>query len=185
MVFAALDSDTSLLAAQRDALVEHFSENPSDPSAPLPVPAVGAWAYPVDCASIVADADLSGVPGLGERAVGRQTGGNDAFYPEAESALWGEFTPPLCGVDGEDATIEFDARGGSRWMEGEVSATWGASPLVLSGIDKAFSIPDKYGYTDVEVFDGPNWLSFRVKHLKNAEPIATALVAALDKTGAQ
>ena len=81
--------------------------------------AEGAWAWPVDCAAVIAAGD-------------------------------------------------FSALGGSRWAEAEVTAFAGASTIAVDGIDSVVLSPYYGDTTRVDAFDGPNWVSFSVRHASNA-----------------
>lgn len=136
--------------------------------APIPLPAVGAWAKPTDCAAVVAAGDVSGVPGLGAGAVGMEFPfGGHPNTNAAESALVGSNTPfPYCWIDGESADVLFVASGGGRWLESQV--TVGATPFTIEGYESAYTSPGQEGLTKVDVFDGPNWLHFQVRYTTNA-----------------
>lgn len=181
---STIDSDLTALAAYQTALLSLFEQRATPENyAPLPIPAAGAWRYPVDCASVVAAADLSAVPGLGAGTEGGQTGGSDAYFPPAEFALWGAFTPPYCTMYKGDVYVDFQAFGGGRYMESTIAALPGAASLAIDGIESAITVPTGYDdRTVVHVFSGPNWLHFTVKFTKNAAPIAKALIASLDAT---
>jgi hypothetical protein len=167
----------------RDAFLELFTEraNAATP-APVPVPAIRAWALPVDCASVVAAGDFSGVSGLGASSTGGQTGGTDVLPPAAEMDLWGGFGTPYCEVNGEAANVLFVASGGGRWLESSVAAA--GTPFVIEGYESAYASPGWDGLTNVDVFDGPNRLHFEIRYMSNAKALADALFAALNTTAA-
>ena len=172
--------------AATDSFMALFEQRAAayDPS-PIPIPAVGAWANPTDCAAVVAAGDFSTVPGVGAGAVGTEFPfGGHANTNAAEVALVGSATPyPYCWIDGESADVTFVASGGGRWLESQ--ATAGASPFAIDGYESAYTSPGEEGLTKVDVFHGPNWLHFQVKYTKNAKFIADALFAALDATAAR
>jgi hypothetical protein len=186
----AFADSTSSAASVAAAFVAMFTDH-ADLVAPVPVPlpAVGAWALPVDCEAVVAAGDFTRVPGLEAGARGDFGLGNDfeAARSDAEHALDSFYGTPYCAVSASDASvsINFVASGGGRWLESEVSAI--AAPFALEGYDSAYQSPasDDSSLTNVEVFDGPNYLHFTVRYLKNAKPLADALYAALDTTAAE
>jgi hypothetical protein len=170
-------------AVTRDAFVDLFTEraNAATP-APVPIPAIGAWALPVDCASVVAAGDFSAVPGLGASSTGDHTGGTDVLPPAAEMALWGGLGMPYCEVRGEAANVLFVGSGGGRWLESSVAET--TTPFAIEGYESAYVSPGQDGLTKVDIFDGPNWLHFEIRYTKNAKALADALFAALNTTAA-
>ncbi len=183
-VFRA-DNDGEQLRAAQSALLALFEERAADAAnaAPLPIPAVGAWAWPVKCAEVVAAGDFSAVPGLGATVTGEQTGGSDAYIPLGETALWGEYAPPSCAVFNGDVFVVFDALGGGRWTESDALARPGASTIAVEGVDTVVLSPeDAADYIRVDAYSGPNWVSFYVRYAANAGVAAQALVAALDTT---
>jgi hypothetical protein len=157
--------------------------------APALLPAIGAWALPVNCESVVAAGDFSAVPGLEGGSRGDFGLGNDseAARSVAEQALDSFYGTPYCIVSASDASVSvgFVASGGGRWLESEVAAI--ATPMALDGYESAYQSPmvDDSTLTNIEVFDGPNYLHFTVRYVKNAKPFADALFAALDTTAAQ
>ncbi len=176
------DNDRAAVEAAQSALLELFAERAERAIvAPVPLPAVGAWAWPSNCDAIVAAADFSAVPGLGG-SVQSYSGGTDAYYPPAEIALLGSYGPPICVVRSGDVSIDFTALGGARWAETEVATMPGATTLAVDGIDSVMLSPTNYGKTRVDAFDGPNWVTFSVLHASNAGTLAQALIAALDTT---
>lgn len=178
-----IDAPVVDMEAAKQTLLALFTERATPANvAPVPIPAAGSWAFPVECESVVAAADLSGVPGLGADSTGYSgAGGSDAYYPPAVQALWGPHGLPHCGIDGESVFLDFDASGGGRWKESELSAA-PAVPLVAEAFDAAYAVPLSDGRFRIHAFNGPNWISFDVTFTKNAVPIATALIAALDAT---
>lgn len=148
---------------------------------PLPVQAEGAWALPADCGALVAAGDFSAVPGLGASVEGWDAGFGDAYYVPVGVALNGGQLLP-CGVTSGDVTVNFSWLGGGRWVEDEVEALPGATTLAVEGIDSVILSPAYESSTRVDVFTGPNWLSFNVRFTKNAGVLTQALVAALDTT---
>jgi hypothetical protein len=165
-----------------DAFIELFTTRADNlVPAPVPIPAAGAWALPVDCVGIVAAGDFSQVAGLGASVVGDHVGGTDAYYPPAEAALWGSFGLPFCSVTGT-VDVVFVAMGGGRWFESTVAST--ATPFAIEGYESAYVSPGQLDLTKVDIFDGPNWLHFQIRHTGNAKSLADALSAALDTTAA-
>jgi uncharacterized protein YceK len=177
------DVELTVIESATNALLSMFEERATPAnSAPVPLAAAGSWAYPVDCEAIVAASDFSAVPGLGASSTGSAGGGgSDAYYPAAVIALWRELGLPHCVIAGESVYLYFDAFGGGRWMEAELSAA-PASLLPVEGIDAVYATPLGDGTSRINVFDGPNWLQFTVSFTKNAGAIATRLVTALDAT---
>lgn len=168
----------------RDAFIDIFTPRASaGASPPVPLPAIGAWALPVDCAAVVAAGDFSAVPGLGAVSTGGHAGGTDVPFAPAETALWGGLGMPFCGVTGESVEVIFVASGGGRWMESAVAAT--GTPFVIDGYESAFVTPGQVGLTKVDIFQGPNWLHFQIRHTGNAKAMADALFAALATTAAE
>lgn len=157
--------------------------NASTP-APVPIPALGAWAHPVDCQAVVATGDVSAVSGLGAAAVGmRFPFGGHRYAFLAEDALEnGDATFPYCWIDGEAADVTFVALGGGRWLESTVAAT--GTPFVIDGYESAYATPGQEGLTKVDIFHGPNWLHFQIRHTSNAKALADALFAGLNATAA-
>ena len=179
------DRDIGLAATAQAALLAVFAEHAVGVNvAPVPLPAAGAWSFPVDCPAVVAAADFSGVPGLGASSTGDHGGGSDAFYPRAALELWSDVGPPHCFITGESVYLYFDAYGGGRWKEAEVAAGAGTAPIAVDGLDAVYSVPLGDGTFRVNVFDGPNWLQFTVNFTTNAPAIAQTLVASLDLTAA-
>lgn len=177
------DNDTSALISAQTELLDLFAENATAANAaPLLLPAAGAWAWPLDCESVVAAGDFSAVPGLGATVSGGQSGGTDAYFPGAQIQLLGGYGLPYCGVWTDAASVDFSALGGARWAEADVTALPGATVTVVEGIDVVVVSPTEWGMTRVDAFDGPNWVTFHVKHASNAGSMAQALVAALDTT---
>lgn len=181
-----ITSDTTAPAsAAATAFLSIFTDraNAAVP-APVPLPAVGAWAHPVDCEAVVSAGDVSSVPGLGAASVGmRFPFGGHPYATPAETALepgGAEF--PYCWIDGESADITFVAMGGGRWLES--TAMTGATPITVDGYESAYSSPGQEGLTNVDIFDGPNWLHFKIRYLSNAKVFADALFAGLDATAA-
>lgn len=167
----------------RAALLEIFDERATPAAAaPVPLPAVGAWAMPMDCQAIVAAADLSAVPGLGAQSYGEGTGGRGGPLPLVLSYIHGDDQLIGCEIIGESASVEFLALGGMRWKS-DTTQSEGQSGLDIAGLDEVIATYLGEVY-QIDVIDGPNWLQFTVKNLTNAAPIATALVAALDATAA-
>lgn len=156
----------------------------ANPPAPVPLPALGAWAHPVDCAAVVAAGDLSSVSGIGASAVGMPFPfGGHAELNVAKVAVQGTNSPfPYCWIEGEAAEVTFVASGGGRWLESTVSAT--GTPFAIDGYESAYTTPGQDGLTKVDIFDGPNWLHFQIKFTSNAKPLADALFAGLDATAA-
>lgn len=183
-VSAEVDAET--VRTQRDALRLIFIERAAEqPAALVPIPAVGAWVLPPDCESVVAGADLSAIPGLGAGSTGGPGGGYGKEGPPAEFAIAGGWSPPSCTIigEGEGVYVDFVPIGGYRWKEQEVAARSDATPVVLEGIDSAYSVPGYFeGTTFVYAFSGPNMLLFSVRYMTNAAGIATALIASLDAT---
>ena len=180
------DSDSVALNAAQSGLLDLFAQRAEGANvAPLPLPAVGAWAWPLDCVAVVEAGDFSAVPGLGASPSGGPEGGNDAYYPPAERSTWRDHTLPFCGVYNGDVSVSFYALGGGRWVEPSVTAFAGATTTSVDGIDSVVLSPTDYGKTRVDVFDGPNWATFYVSHASNAGVMAQALVAALDTTAAE
>lgn len=182
---AYVSASTSVDATRvsRDALIAIFSEKAAAVSpVPVPIPAVGAWVLPPDCAAVVAGADLSAVPGLGAGSTGSPYGGYGKDAPMAEGAIAGDWSPPTCVIMGVSAEVEFAPIGGSRWREADLAARADATALTLAGVDAAYGVPYENGTTLVYAFSGPNMLMFAVKFTKNAAGIATALIASLDST---
>ena len=176
-------SDPSAQQQTQKAILDLFAQRATvEAAAPVPLPAQGAWAWPVNCAAVVDAGDFSAVPGLGAAATGEQSGGSDAYYPAAEVALWGGFSPPYCNVYSGDVYVTFYALGGGRWAEASVTAVPGATSVPVEGIDVVVQSPGYSGLTRVDVFDGPNWLTFWVRYPANAGVAAQALVSALDTT---
>lgn len=180
---ASSTGDISAIESATESLRLLFEQRATpENAAPVPLPAVGSWAYPVNCEAIVAASDFSAVPGLGSASLGYTgAGGSDAYYPRAVSALWGASGLPHCGIEGESVSLDFDAFGGGRWKEAELSAS-PATKLPVDGVDAVYATALGDGSSRINVFDGPNWLQFTVKFTKNAGPIATQLVTALDAT---
>ena len=150
---------------------------------PVPLPAVGAWANPVECQDVVAAADFSGVPGLGASAVGIPFpfGGDVTILLPAEVALEdGDPNFPYCWIDGEAADVTFVAMGGGRWLESTVAAT--GTPFAIEGYESAYVTPGQENLTKVDIFHGPNWLHFQIVHTSNAKALADALFAGLNAT---
>ena len=169
---------------EQAALVALFSQQAASYVAvPTPIPAVGAWVYPLDCAGVADAADLSAVPGLGGDAKGTWTSAIEGTYSSmAEAQLWGNYSP-VCEIYEPGVnrlTVDFEAYGGARWEETELAA--GASPLAADGLDFVGATPLPDGRFAIDVFEGPNWLHFTVGSTSIAGPIAIALVAALDTT---
>ena len=180
-----IDADsTEPVAAATAQFLQLFSEraNVAVP-APTPIPAVGAWALPVDCKSVVAAGDFSAVSGLGPAVTGGQTGGTDVRPAPAEVALWGGLGTPFCSVANGSVDVTFVASGGGRWMESGVATA--GTPFAIDGYESAYTSPGQVGLTRVDVFDGPNWLHFQVRYTSNAKTLADALFAALNTTAAQ
>lgn len=177
------DGDAAVVSAAQATLLSLFADRATpENSAAVPIPAAGSWAYPVNCEAIVAAAVLSGVPGLGASSTGYTgAGGSDAYYPAAVVALWGPTGLPHCGIQGESVYLDFDAFGGGRWKEAELSAA-PAVPLAVDGVDAVYVLPLSDGRFRINAFDGPNWLQFDVGFTENAGPIAAALVTSLDAT---
>jgi hypothetical protein len=186
------DSGTATWLEEQSALLSLFSERAKQAAAvPAPIPALGAWAYPIDCEAVVAAGDFSAVSGVGTAVIGTSTFGQEGLYiPPAEVALWGGFDWPVCEIngatpDGTGVHVDFEAYGGARWMESAIKASTGATPTAVEGLDSVIATPAVDGYTKIDVFDGPNWLTFTVKPGQDAGQIATQLVAALKVTAAQ
>jgi hypothetical protein len=169
----------------RDSLLALFDQRAkaAEP-APVPIPAVGAWAHPVDCAAVVAAGDFSAVPGLGAASTGVDFpfGSHDYAIAAVDAIENGSAEFPWCWIEGENAQVLFVASGGGRWLEDVVGAT--AEPFVIEGYDSAYVSPGADGLTKVDIFDGPNWLHFQIMHVANAKPLADALFAALSTTAA-
>ncbi len=177
------DNDLAALGAAQTSLLDLFAQRAQGANvAVLPLPAAGSWAWPVDCATVVAAGDFSAVPGLGGSVTGGQTGGSDAYFVAAENALWGGFVPPYCEVGHDQIWVYFSALGGGRWTQSEVSAFPGSSTIAVAGIDSVLLSPGYGDTTRVDVYDGPNWVTFNVRYASNAGSMAAALVAALDTT---
>lgn len=168
-------------SAAQDALSTLFIARSEEATAALaPVPASGAWASPVDCATLVASVDFSGVSGLGAGSTGEGVGGRGGYVPAAIMDLHGADQLPGCEVLGESASATFFDGGGMRWKGAELSA--GATALDVEGLDTVLISAPSNGLQTVDVLDGPNWLRFSVKFVSNAPAIAQSLVAALDAT---
>lgn len=182
-VFRA-DNDQTALASAQAALLDLFEQRADAAAAvPLPLQPVGAWAWPVDCASVIGAGDFSAVPGLGATVeVGAGGGSTGAYFTPAEIELAGNFPIPYCDVRNGDVFVYFIALGGSRWAESAVAALPGATTIAVEGIDSVVLSPYYDDMTRVDAFDGPNWVSFSVRHSSNAGALAQALVAALDTT---
>ena len=176
----ANDLDAS---AEQAGLLQLFAERADRANAaPIPLPADGAWGWPVDCAGLVATADFSSVPGFEGAVEGWDVGFGDGYRVPAEWALMANDFDE-CSVNSGDLTVTFRAMGGMRWAETEILALPGATTTVFDGMDTVVLSPAAYGdKTRVDVFTGPNWLSFSVRYAKNAEVLARVLVAALDAT---
>lgn len=181
-VWVSGQADPVTLGTQRDVLRAIFLDRIAtrDP-VPVPIPALGSWLLPPDCAAVVAGADLSAVPGLGS-ATGDVGGGYGKDGPQAEFAVADGWSPPTCVINGSGATVEFAPIGGSRWKEESIAARADATALALEGVEAAYGVPYRDGLTLVYAFDGPNMLMFTVRHTKNAAGIATALIASLNAT---
>ena len=153
--------------------------------APVPLPAIGAWALPVDCAAVVAAGDVSAVPGLGAAAVGMRFpfGGHDYAFAAADALENGSAEFPYCWIDGEAADVTFVAMGGGRWLESTVAA--GGTPFAIEGYESAYLTPGQENLTKVDIFHGPNWLHFQIVHTSNAKSLADALFAGLNVTAAR
>ncbi len=149
------------------------------PPAPVPVPALGAWVLPVNCAAVVAAGDFSTVPGLGATSTGDGVLGNDfeRLFSDGERALEGPTGVPICEIYGSDATVDFVASGGGRWLESTVATV--ATSFAIEGYESAYVSGDGE-IKQVDVFDGPNWLHFTIRHISNAKALADALFAALN-----
>ena len=169
---------------EQAGLLALFNGRATDASAvPAPIPAVGAWAYPLSCETVVAAADFSAVAGLGKDAMGSQVLGLEGTYSSPlEMQLWGSDSPicEIYALPAGSATVDFEAYGGARWEQAELAA--GSTPLPVDGLDSVTATPTSDGRFAIDVFEGPNWLHFTVSFTKNAGPIALALVAALDAT---
>lgn len=178
------DNDTSALIAAQSSLLELFAQRAEDAAmVALSLPAVGAWAWPVDCVAVGAAGDFSAIPGLGAATVGvRAGGGTGAYYHPVDFALAGDFPIPHCLLRNGDVFVYFIALGGSRWAESEVTALAGATTVAVEGLDSVVLSPYYDETTRVDVFDGPNWVSFSVRYASNAGALSQALVAALDTT---
>ena len=177
--------DAAMVQTARSTLLDLFAQRAAaaEPT-PLPLPAIGAWEMPVQCESVVAGADLSTVAGLGAGSTGEGSGGRGGHMPYAVTGLHGDDDLPFCLVVGESAEVPFTALGGMRWKGQQTAEAGGATPLTVDGLDSVYVSPTRNGGFTVDVLDGPNWLQFHVQFTKNAPGIATALVAALDATGA-
>ena len=183
------DADASARTAAQTGLLELFTQRAIESNAaPLPMPAAGSWSWPVDCAAVVASGEFSAVPGFGSGAVGSLTGGSGAYNSPGEMALWpAALTPPYCELRNGDLYVWFDALGGGRWAEANVSALSEATTIAVDGVDKVVISPIhseriEFERTRVDAFDGPNWVTFYVRYPSNAGVMAQALVAALDTT---
>lgn len=173
------------VSAATAAFLALFDERASAANpAPTPIPAIGAWAHPVDCAAVVATGDVSAVPGLGSAAVGTRFpfGGHDYAAPAADALERGSAEFPYCWIDGEAADLTFVAMGGGRWLESTVAAA--GTPFAIEGYESAYVSPGQEGLTKVDIFHGPNWLHFQIAHTSNAKALADALFAGLNATAA-
>ena len=181
-VFRA-DNDQAALASAQSSLLDLFAQRADEASAaPLPLPAVGAWAWPVDCPAVGVAGDFSAVPGLGAAAESlRAGGGTDAYFTPADKALAGDYPVPYCVLRTGDVYVYFIAQGGTRWAEAEVTALPGATTIAVDGIDVVV-LSSGWEMTRVDAFDGPNWVTFYVRFPSNAGVLAQALVTALDTT---
>ena len=181
-VFRA-DNDQAALASAQSSLLELFAQRAEEASVvPVPLPAAGAWAWPVDCVAVGAAGDFSAVPGLGAATESlRAGGGTDAYFAPADKALAGDYPVPYCLLQSGEVFVYFIALGGSRWAEAQVTARPDATTIAVDGIDTVVLSPGWEG-TRVDAFDGPNWVTFFVRHSSNAGVLAQALVAALDTT---
>ena len=178
------DNDQAALASAQSAILDLFAERADGADeVPLPLQAVGAWAWPVDCAAVIAAGDFSAVPGLGASAeAGRGGGSSGAYFTPAEIKLAGNYPVPYCDVRNGDVSVYLIALGGSRWAEAEVTALDGATTIAVDGIDTVVLSPYYNDTTRVDAFDGPNWVSFSVRYATNAGALAQALIEALDTT---
>ena len=181
-----LPSTIEVMESTTAAFIALFEERATAAQpAPVLVPAIGAWAHPVDCAAVVAAGDFSSVPGLGAGSVGTEFpyGAHDYALPAEDALENGSAEEPWCWIDGEDADVLFVAMGGGRWLEDTVLDTGGILST-LDGYERAYESAGEDGMTQVDVFDGPNWLHIEVRYMKNAKSLADALFAALNTTAA-
>jgi hypothetical protein len=173
---ATLGQDPAAAQEARDALVAIFAEKAATQvPVPVPLPAVGAWALPPDCA-------FSLIPGLGAAATGGDGYGYGKDTTQAERTLSENWLPAACVITGESVDLEFAPIGGGRWHEEAIARRVDATPLALDGVEAAYGVPYHEGLTLIYAFDGPNMLMFSVRFTKNAAGVATALIASLDST---
>jgi hypothetical protein len=183
---SSIGNDEATATAARDALLAIFSDKASreDP-VPVPLPALGSWALPPDCAAVASAADFSAVPGLGADAAAAEFGYGKQTS-RAEGVLTEDWFGESCYLTGESASIEFVPIGGARWREASIAARADATALTLDGVESAYSVPyvsqGGESLTLVYAFSGPNMLMFTARYTKNAAGIATALFASLDAT---
>lgn len=167
-------------------LLSLFEERAAAASAaPVPIAALGAWDTPVVCESVVEAADFSAVAGLGAGSTGEGAGGRGGVVPAVVLSLHGDDQLPFCVINGSSADVVFTALGGMRWKGEQRAAAAGATPISVDGLDSVLVSAASGGGHTVDVLDGPNWVRFDVAFTKNAGPIATALVTALDATGSR
>ena len=183
-VMSANTEETDVEAARASILSLFTDAATAATPVPVPIPAAGAWTMPSDCPAIVAAADFTVVPGLGATVTAEGVGGRGGVFPAVVEELHGDDDLPECEIIGESASVVFGAWGGMRWRGAELAEAAGATPLIVDGLDSVLVSAQAGGGNTVDVLDGANWLRFRVQFTKNAGPIASALVAALDATGA-
>jgi hypothetical protein len=137
--------------AAYESLSATFAARVSGEPQPAAYTVDGAWTTPLDCAAVDtrgAVAEAVGAPAAAFTPWGGDSEPNSGYYRAAEAASTG-----LCGLDGAEEPVRLWVQGGGSWIEEEVAAASGATPVIVAGASAAYIVGDRlHVFSDADRF---------------------------------